>query len=416
MNPRSAAQNQTGWLAILLAGLFTLGPFSVDTYLPSFPAIGASLNATPLEVQQTLSVYLFSFSIMMLFHGPLADSFGRRPVVLVSLLVFTLASIGCALSRDIQHLLFFRAVQGLSAGAGMVVGRAIIRDRFSGHAAQKMMAQVAMIFGVAPAVAPIIGGWLHAWLGWRAIFVFMAVIGVTLLFFSRLYLSETLPDSGRQPLYPRALAENYLKVLRNRTFLLLSCALAFEFAALFLYIASAPVFLLQHLNLSENEFAWLFLPVVAGMMLGSYISGKLAGRISTGTAVKYAYLLQFAAVALNLFYSGWFPPAVPWAILPLTLYSIGMYLAKPGIILLILDLFPNNRGMVSSLQIFLQTMLSTLVAGLVSPSLSGSVIALAIGMAGFLLLGWGSWVLYLRRLGEQPQEAAHYRSLERSKP
>jgi DHA1 family bicyclomycin/chloramphenicol resistance-like MFS transporter len=166
---------RTGVLALLLAALATIGPFSIDTYLPSFPAIATDLHVTPLHMQQTLSVYLLGFAVMTLFHGTLSDSCGRRPIVLANLLLFALASVGCALAATFEQLLAFRGVQGLSAGAGIVVGRAIIRDTLQGHAAQRLMSLVTMLFGIAPAVAPVIGGLLHSALGRRAVLVFQAL-------------------------------------------------------------------------------------------------------------------------------------------------------------------------------------------------------------------------------------------------
>ena len=145
-------------LAVLLACLGMLGPFSIDTYLPAFTGIADSLGATPVQMQQTLSAYLLGFAVMNLFHGALADSFGRRPIVLGGVALFTLASVGCALSQSIGALVFFRAVQGMSAGAGMVVSRAIIRDLFPPSEAQRVMSQVTIYFGVAPAIAPMVGG------------------------------------------------------------------------------------------------------------------------------------------------------------------------------------------------------------------------------------------------------------------
>ena len=137
---------------MLLASLGALGPFAIDTYLPAFAGIAASLEATPVQMQQTLSSYLFGFAAMNLFHGALADSFGRRPVVLWGVGLFTLASIGCVLSQSIGWLIASRTVQGLAAGAGMVVSRAIIRDLFEPADAQRVMSQVTIFFGVAPAV------------------------------------------------------------------------------------------------------------------------------------------------------------------------------------------------------------------------------------------------------------------------
>ena len=390
-------------LTLLLAGLSMLGPFSIDTYMPSFPDMQASLHATPLQLQQTLSVYLLAFGLMMLLHGALSDAFGRRPVILVSLVAFIAASVGCALSNQIEQLLVFRALQGLSAGAGMVVGRAMIRDLYAGHEAQRLMSQVTMIFGISPAIAPVIGGWLQIGFGWHAVFVFMAALGALLFVASWRYLPETLPPIARQPFAAHSLARNYRMVFGNRTFLLLSGAVALHFAGFFLYIASAPVFVIQHLKLGESQFAWLFAPAISGVILGAFLSGKLAGRVSPTTTVKYAYGLLFGAAAINLAYNLALTPSMPWAVLPIALYSTGMALAMPSITLLTLDVFPLNRGLVSSLQGFIQTTLNAVVAGAISPLVSFSTGYLAIGMLTFLLLGRLAWMAYLRSAALLPE-------------
>ena len=165
-------------LPVLLALLSMLGPFAIDTYIPAFSAIAQSLGADAVSMQQTLSAYLLGFAIMNLFHGALADSFGRRPVVLWTIAVFTLASVGCAFSQSVMDLIFYRFVQGLSAGGGMVVSRAVIRDLFEPAQAQKVMSQVTIYFGVAPAIAPIVGGFLLGHASWHGIFWFLAAMGV----------------------------------------------------------------------------------------------------------------------------------------------------------------------------------------------------------------------------------------------
>jgi DHA1 family bicyclomycin/chloramphenicol resistance-like MFS transporter len=167
-------------LALLLAGLGMLGPFAIDTYLPAFTGIAASLSATPLQMQQTLSAYLFGFAAMNLFHGALADSLGRRPVVLAGIAVFTLASVGCALSDLHRRAGRVPRLQGLSAGAGMVVSRVIVRDLFPPVEAQRVLSQVTLWFGLAPAVAPLFGGILYQTLGWHSIFWLLAGIGCVL--------------------------------------------------------------------------------------------------------------------------------------------------------------------------------------------------------------------------------------------
>ena len=383
-----------GVLAVLLATLSMIGPFAVDTYLPSFPAIQADFRLSRLQVQQTLSIYLLGFAVMTLFHGTLSDSFGRRPVILCNLVVFVIASVGCALSGSYEQLLAFRAIQGLSAGAGITVGRAVIRDSFEGHAAQRLMSLVTMIFGVAPAIAPVIGGWLQAGFGWRSVFVFLAVYCAALLLACHTTLSETLPPHDRQPFALRSLARNYWKLGRSFTLFLLSSAIAFNFCGFFIYIVSAPAFVYDLLRLGETQFAWLFVPGIAGVMFGAFISGRLAGRLDARRTVHLAYAVIAAAAIFNIVYCAWAPPAVPWSVVPVFVYAAGMALAMPSLTLLTLELFPRNRGLASSLMGFEHGLLSAIAAGLLSPLVSHSAMALALSMAGLAAAGGVAWILY----------------------
>ena len=185
-----------GALAIMLAALSMLGPFSVDTYLPAFPSIQASLQASPIEVQQTLTAYMLSFAVMILWHGALSDAFGRRNIILAALAVFAIASLGCASAHSVQYLWAFRILQGVSSGAGIVIGRAIIRDLHTGAPAERLLSLVTMIFSIAPAIAPIIGGWIVKLLDWRAIFLFLFAYTVLLLWYCYKHLPETLPAAA----------------------------------------------------------------------------------------------------------------------------------------------------------------------------------------------------------------------------
>ena len=211
-------------LALLLAGLGMLGPFAVDTYLPAFDGIARTLGATPALMQQTLSAYLFGFALMNLFHGALADSFGRRPVVLWGLALFTLASVGCALAPSIGWLIFFRAAQGISAGAGIVISRAIIRDLFAPVDAQRMMSQVTIYFGIAPALAPMVGGVLVVYGDWHSIFWLLAGIGALLWWINWRRLPETLHPDHVQPFEVRHLLRGYWQLGADPRFFALALA------------------------------------------------------------------------------------------------------------------------------------------------------------------------------------------------
>ena len=193
-------------MALLLAGLAMFGPFSIDTIFPAFPQLAQRLAVDEVAVQQTISVYLLFYALMSLAHGPLSDAWGRKRVILGGLVVFIGASVGCALSTDLTTLLVFRALQGLSAGVGMIVGRAVIRDLYHGHDAQRLMSQVSMLFGIAPAIAPIIGGWiLLSGAGWPLIFWFLVVFSLVLLVCTARFMPETHPVAARVPLSPRGL-------------------------------------------------------------------------------------------------------------------------------------------------------------------------------------------------------------------
>lgn len=385
-------------LVVLLAAMTAVGPFSIDTYLPAFPAIGAGLGVSAEQVQHTLAAYLLPFAFMMLWHGALADALGRRRVLLASFAVYALASLVCALAGSMEMLLLGRALQGLSAGGGMVVSRAVIRDLYDGPAAHRLIAHTGMIFAAAPAVAPVIGGWIHAFFDWHAIFIFLALYGIVLFVAVYRMLPETLPASERQSLHPVPLARAYGQVFVNPMFLALSVALAFSFNGFFVYVLSAPVFLMTHLHVSAQGFLWLFGPAMVGMMLGNYVTAKLAGRVSNGRAIGLGYLTMAGAALANVLLNLWLPPALPWAVLPIPFYLFGVAVAMPPLTLRVLDLFPERRGLVSSCQGTVQTGVNALTASLLAPLAWGSTLGMALAMASFFGVGLLAFVLGRRSL------------------
>ena len=387
---------RTWSLAILIAALAMLGPFSIDAYLPAFHAIGNEFGVPQIAVQQTLSIYLFAYAFMMLWHGALADALGRRPVVLGSLAIYALATLGCAIAGNIETLWLFRALQGICAGAGIVVGRAIIRDRFHGAEAQRLMSQITLVFGVAPAIAPVVGGVLLNAFGWRAVFWLLLALVIGLLTWASKRLPETLAVSARQSLLPRHLWRNYVNVLRRPEFLLLGAIPALNFAAFFVYIASAPSFLMDLLGVSSYGFAWLFIPMITGVMIGAFISGRTAGMMTPRRTIGLGYILMFIGVATDLAVAVLVPPGVPWHVLPIMIYAMGSSVTMPSATLLLLDLFPTMRGLASSLQGFLQFVLAAVNAGSIAPLLAGSLLSLALGMASFTVLSLLLWITYLR--------------------
>lgn len=379
----------------LLAGLSMIGPFSIDAVFPAFPLIGASFQVDDTALQQLVSAYLLTYAVMSLFHGAISDAIGRKPVIVTGMLVYALASVGAASSTSFAMLLACRSLQGMCAGAGLVVGRAVIRDSLEGPAAQRLMSQVMMIFGVAPVIAPMIGALLLPLGGWHGIFWLLA--GFTLLLAVALLtlLDETHPPERRSRFAPRPLLAGYLAFARERSFWPLLVSSSVNFAGLFLYISSAPRIVRELLHLSAQGFPWLFVPVVIGLISGAWLSGRMAERCSAKRTVSLGYASMLLACVAHLLLALLFPQSrLPWSMLPLILHGIGVQLAFPTLTLLLLDRFPHHRGGISSVQAFASLLLCGFVAGVVSPLLSASMLQLALGASLLTVLGVLAWGWY----------------------
>ena len=400
MNPDAALLwRRPRWgLAALLACLGMLGAFSIDTYIPAFSGIARSLDATPVQMQQTLSAYLAGFALMNLFHGALSDSFGRRPVVLAGIVVFTLSSLGCALSQHIGLLVIFRLIQGMSAGSGMVVSRAIIRDMFPPEDAQRVMSQVTIYFGIAPAVAPVVGGLLFVHLGWHSIFVFLTFVGTALGILAWRLLPETLHASQVQPFHPVSLMRGYWQLASSPRFLGLSFASGVPFNGMFLYVLSAPVFLGELLGLKPTQFFWLFALTISGIMGGAWMSGRLAGRIRPRRQIERGFSIMFGIAILNLASAALFPLPAPWALVPIGIFSFGWAMMVPVVTLLVLDQAPDRRGMASSLQACIGSAANAFVAGAIVPLVMHSTVTLAAASLLMSCIGLVAWALVRGRV------------------
>lgn len=412
MTPRTAVP--TG-LAFLLGGLAMFGPFSIDTFFPAFPAMQKDFEVGQLAMQQTISVYLIAYAAASLFHGALSDAIGRRRVILGGLAVFALASVGCAVSASLHTLLVFRALQGLSAGVGLIVGRAVIRDCFDGHAAQKMMSQVSMVFGIAPAIAPVVGGAILDWTGWHGTFWFLVLFALALWLATWLALPETHPAAERTAFHPTTLLGNGRAMLGDRAFVKLAIAGSLNFNALFLYIASVPVFVPELLGLGERQYAWFFAPAIGGMMAGAFVSGRLAGRMDGIRMANYGWVIGGLAGSVNIAFNFLATDVrpipihpfgidllLPLAVLPVMLTAFGIALVFPILTLALLDMYPAQRGGASSVQAFIGLILNSIVAGVIAPLVAPSHgthlgLRLAATAAGFTALGWLLWRGHARR-------------------
>jgi MFS transporter, DHA1 family, multidrug resistance protein len=375
------------FLVYVLAALAALAPFAIDTYLPAFHLIGATLGANDLKVQQSLTFYLLPYAVMTLWHGAISDAIGRISMIKWGLGVFVLASLGCAFSPNIETLWFFRALQGASGGAGNTVARAMVRDLFEGPQAQRVMATVQMLFGIAPAVAPIIGGFLLG-IHWQAIFIFLAIYAMLTLWAAAVFLPETMPEEKRLKLSAKNVISSYKTIFSDHEFTKLVIALGANFSGFFIYVLASPVFLGKHLGLSPQQYGYLFVPTVTGMVLGSYLAKHVAGKYEPKRVMKIGYGWMGFIASLNLFLCFTQPIGLVTNILPIALFNVGMAMCMPILSISALDRHPRIRGTAASGQAFMQMLLSTVSAGIIVPFIWYAPSGLALAMTAYLVLSY----------------------------
>lgn len=392
------------WLPLILAALSMLGPFSVDTPFPAFKAMGLDLSASTDQMQWVVGAYLMSFAVMSPFHGPLSDALGRRPVIIVGIAIYALASIGCALSTSLPMLLAFRVLQGLSAGGGVIVSRTIIRDVFEGATAQRLMSRVLLIFGVAPAVAPIVGGLLLQIGPWEFIFWFLTGFAVLLIAVVVVALPETHPPERRTPIAHGSLMASLAMVSRNARFHRVAWVASLSFAGQFLYIGAAPIFVVDLLGKGELDFWMFFVPMIGGMMIGALISSRTAGVLDPRTLISGSLVFALFGAVVNIVLAA--IPAtsaqLPYAVIGPALIAVGTGASYPSLQLALLDMFPTARGAAVSMFTFFTLLLNGLGASVLAPWVTGSVLALALASSAFIVAGALLWVRHLSLPRPQP--------------
>lgn len=373
-----------------------IGPLAIDTIFPAFARIGVQFAESDAALQQLTSVYLLSFALASLFHGPISDAVGRKPVMAIGIGAFGLASIACALAPNFSVLVAMRALQGASAGAGQIISRALIRDIYAGAQAQRVMAQVAMIFAVAPAFAPVLGGWLLQVGNWPVIFYFLAAYAALLVVLIILGLPETHPTEARTPLRIGPLLGGLAAVASQGRFVRLAFAASFGFAGLFLYVVGAPIFVVRLLGLGEDQFWVVFFPVIGGMVLGSFLNSRLAARGHPVRLASVGYLIAASGAIVNVALA--VLPAttsLPWVLIGPSIISFGTMLSFPITQLQMLDLFPHRRGSAASMQAFVQLVLNAALAGVVVPLVATSPASMAITSLGFVAVGSALWTWHV---------------------
>lgn len=373
------------WLLPLLAALAALGPLTVDMYLPAMPTMRDALGTTAGQIQLTLSAYLAGFSLFHLACGPLADRFGRKPVIQGGTLLFVAASLGCALAQTVEQLLLFRFLQGVGACVGPTLARAIARDLFGPRKAARALSMIAMLMALAPAVAPTAGGLMLLVLPWQSIFVFLACYGGLMLWLQGRYLAESLPQ--RQSLAPSAILGNYARLLRAPGFIVVVTASSLSYAGMMVYLASASFVYMEMLKVPVTWFGAVFLTTVIGYMIGSAVSARLASRMESWPLI----LLGAALAALACLAMGglaWrYPDSVSAIMLPAMFYTAALGLVLPHAMGIALQPWPHMAGTASSLMGFVQMGISALAAASVGPFLRDSPAPMLVVMAGLSVLG-----------------------------
>lgn len=389
-------------ITLTLASLAMLGPFTIDTVFPAFTRIGEEFGGDEIALQQLVSAYLAAFAVMSIFHGPLSDALGRKKVMIGGLIIYLIGMFGCVLAPSMGTLILLRVLQGMSAGAATIVSRVVIRDMFSGSEAQRLMAQVMMIFSVAPAVAPIFGGWLLLLGDWRWVFAGVGVYALLVLVLT-VRLPETLPPEARTPLRVRSLLGSLAHVGRSPVMLRIAAASAFGFAAQFLFIAGASIFVVRLLGLGERDFWVLFIPLIIGMLSGAWVVGRVADLMDRSRLITLGFGGTVVTTVVNLVLVSFAPEytgGLSWSLLlavtgpMLIAFTVALLFAP--IQLEVLDLFPHERGAAASLGTFFGLVLNALLAGLIAPLVTTGLVALGLTSLVFAVLGGGFWAWHLR--------------------
>jgi len=378
-------------LLILLASLVALGPLTIDTYLPAMPGMVQSLATTSGQVQLTISSYLLGFSLFHLVCGPLADRFGRRPVLIGGLCLYLLASLACASATSINELIAYRFLQGIAACVGPTLGRAIVRDLYGPRRAARALAHIAMIMALAPALAPTFGGVMLHYLPWPAIFIALAIYATIVLVCTGLRLPESLPQI--QPFRLASICRNYLVLLRNRHYMTTTIASAMIYAGMVAFLSASSFVFIDMMGVSSRYFGLLFLTTVAGYIIGNGISTRLAiSRASEQVMWLGVQLSVAGGLCMLVFSELWFHPAS--IVAPMALFAMSQGIVLPHAMGASMRDLPHMAGTASAMFGFVQMGLSAAGGVIMGATLSDSPRPVALAILGCSITAW--WLI--RRL------------------
>ena len=280
--------------------LQAFAPLSIDMYLPSLPQLEKIFGATTAQVQLTLATFFVGYALGQSLYGPITDRFGRKPPLYVSLLLFVLSSIACATSRSIAALAFFRLLQAIGACGGAVISRAMVRDLFPPDQMRRVFSMLMLVMGVSPVLAPVIGGYVLVWSGWKAIFLIEASLGALCLMGVHLRLPESLSRDDFRPLHVSHILSSYRRLFRDRTFLGASLVSGFSSAGMFAYIASAPFVFINLYKVPPQRFGIMFGAIAAGVISASQVNGRMLHGVPLWQVLRTANLVQLTAGLLLL--------------------------------------------------------------------------------------------------------------------
>ncbi len=394
LNPESR------WTLLLMSAFVAFGPLSTDMYLPALPSLVAHFDTTLPMVQWTLSGYLIGFALFHLLCGPLADRFGRKPILLVGIALFTLACIGCALATTIEQLIVFRTLQGIAACVGPTLGRAMARDIYGPRRAAKALGYMAAIMALAPVIAPLLGGWMLTWTSWQAIFYSLAFYGLIAWLCVWFLLPETLPVASAFNL--KSISTNYLRLLSDRYFVVAVMGIAGLYSGAFAFISGSSFILIDFMGVSPANFGWWFMLIVAGYIGGSLFTARLSHRLSPMPTMIGGALLGLTSAGTMAWFAvvQWHHPLA--VIGPMVFFTASVGITMPQAMSMALAPFAEISATASALLGFLQMGAAALVGLLVGHSLDGSALPMALTMmagsalalAGFCLLSRSQPVCY----------------------
>lgn len=288
----SGRQKYYFFIILILGALATISPFSIDMYLPGFPAIALDLNTTIDQVQLSLTAYLVGIAVGQLLYGPLLDRFGRKKPLYVGLIVYILASVGCAFTESIHALIFMRFLQALGGCAGIVSAQALVRDIFPLNKTAQAFALITLVISVSPMIAPTVGGYVTAHIGWQYVFAILAVITLLILIASYFFLPKGRGADPSVSLKPKAVARNFYEVIRNPQFLVYAVTGGIASAAPFAYIAGSPSVFMNIYGLTEQQYGWVFALLAFAMIGSTQLNHIILKKFTSEQVIRFALFYQ----------------------------------------------------------------------------------------------------------------------------